>query len=46
MVMTVLKVCFKKKEPSITQYRDYKNISNEYFRKDLLNELFRSKIET
>ena len=43
MVMTVLKVYFRKKEPSVIQYRDYKNFSNEKFRND---ELFRSKIET
>ena len=29
MVMAVLKVYFKKKGPSVTQYRDYKNLSNQ-----------------
>ena len=43
---TSLKVYFKKKEPSVIQYRDYKNFSNDKFRNDLLNELIRSKIET
>ena len=46
MVMTVLKVYFKKKGPSVIQYRNYKNFSNDKFRNDLLNELIRSKIET
>ena len=46
MVMTLLKVYFKKKEPSGIQYRDCKNLSNDKFRNDLLNELIRSKIET
>ena len=46
MVMTVLIVYFKKKGPSVIQYRDYKNFSNDKFRNDLLNELIRSKIET
>ena len=46
MIMTVLKVYFKKKGPTIIQYRDYKNLSNENFRNNLLNELFQSKIET
>ena len=46
MIMTFLKVCFKKKGPSVIQYRYYKNFSNDKFRNDLLNELIRSKIET
>ena len=46
MVMTVLKVYFKKKGPSVIQCRDYKNFSNDKFRNDILNELIRSKIET
>ena len=43
--MTVLKV-YLKKGPSVTQYCDYKNFCNDKFRKDLLNKLIRSKIET
>ena len=35
-----------KKGPSVIQYRDYKNFSNDIFRNDLLNGLIRSKIET
>ena len=46
MVMTVLEVYFKKKGPSVIQYRDYKNFSKDKFRNDLFNELIRSKIET
>ena len=45
MVMTILKVYFKKKGHSVIQYRDYKNFCNNKFRNDLLNELIRSKIE-
>ena len=45
MVMTVLKV-YLKKGPSVTQYCGYKNFCNDKFRKDLLHELIRSKIET
>ena len=37
---------FLKKGPSVIQYRDYKNFSNDKFRNDLLNGLIRSKIET
>ena len=37
---------FLKKRPSVIQYRDYKNFSNDKFRNDLLNGLIRSKIET
>ena len=46
MVMTVLKIYFKKKGTSVIQYRDYKNFSNNRFRNDLVNELIRSKVET
>ena len=46
MVMTVLKVYFKKKERSVIQYCIYKNFSNHKFRNDLLNELIRFKAET
>ena len=46
MVMTVLKIYFKKKGTTVIQYRDYKNFSNNKFRNDLLNELIRSKVET
>ena len=46
MVMTVFKVYCKKKGPSVIEYRNYKNFSNDKFRNDLLNELIRSKIET
>ena len=44
--MTVLKVYFKKKKPSVAQYRDYKNFSSDKFRNDLLNELITTKVET
>ena len=45
MVMTVLKVYFKKKRPSVIQYCNYKNFDNYRFRNDLPNEPIRSKIE-
>ena len=45
MVMTVLKVYFKKKGRSIIQYGKYKNFSNDKFRNEL-NERIRSKIES
>ena len=37
---------FLKEGPSVIQYRDYKNFSNDKFRNDLFNGLIRSKIET
>ena len=46
MVMTALKVYFKKKGPSVIQYRDYKNFSNDEFRNDLLKSYLRYKTIT
>ena len=37
--LTVLKVFHSKQNPKIIQYRDYKNFTNEHFRRDLLREL-------
>ena len=39
LTLTVLKVCHSKQNPKIIQYRDYKNFTNEHFRRDLLREL-------
>ena len=37
MIVTILKIYFQKKEPKIIQYRDYKNFSEEEYRKFLVN---------
>ena len=37
--LTVLKVFHSKQNPKIIQYRDYKNFTNEHFRRDILREL-------
>ena len=39
LTLTVLKVYHSKQNPKIIQYRDYKNLTNELFRRDLLREL-------
>ena len=39
LTLTVLKVYHSKQNPKIIQYRDYKNFTNEHFRRDLLREL-------
>ena len=39
LTLTVLKVFHSKQNPKIIQYRDYKNFTNEHFRRDLLREL-------
>ena len=45
MVVTVMKIYFKKQEAKIVTYRDYKNFSNDDFRAELLNELTKGNIE-
>ena len=37
MIATILKTYFRKKEPKIIQYRDYKNFSEEEYREFLVN---------
>ena len=39
MTLTIMKSFFPKKQPNITQYRDFRNFSNESFCNDLLFEL-------
>ena len=39
LTLTVLRVFHSKQNPKIIQYRDYKNFTNEHFRRDLLREL-------
>ena len=39
LTLTVLKVYHSKQNPKIVQYLDYKNFTNEHFRRDLLREL-------
>ena len=39
MVVTVLKVFYKKQRPKIIQYRKYDNVNNDLFRKEPNNEL-------
>ena len=37
--MTVLRAFFKKQSPRIISYRNYKNVLNDSFRTDLINEI-------
>ena len=39
MVVTVLKVFYKKQRPKIIQYRKYDNLNNNLFQKEPNNEL-------
>ena len=39
LAITVSKVYHSKQIPKITQYTDYENFTNDYFRRDLLREL-------
>ena len=39
MTVTVMRTYFKKQEPNIITYRDYRNFSNEKLRHDLINGL-------
>ena len=39
MVVTVLKVFYKKQRPKIIQYRKYDNLNNDLFQKEPNNEL-------
>ena len=41
MVITVLKVFFKKQKPKIIQYRSYKNFENQVFQRELDSELLK-----
>ena len=39
IALTVLEIYHSKKNPKVLQYRDYKNFTNQHFRRDLLWEL-------
>ena len=39
MVVTVMKTSYRKSQPKIIHYRNYKNVSNDIFR-DLLQKIF------
>ena len=39
MVVTILKVFYKKQRPKIIQYRKYDNLNNDLFQKEPNNEL-------
>ena len=39
LTVSVLKTFFKKQSAKITSYRDYKNVSNDSFRTDLIHEI-------
>ena len=40
MIVTILKTYFKKKEPKVLQYRDYKDFSEEEYREFLVNSVW------
>lgn len=44
LTVTVLKSYFRKQEPKIVMYRDYKNFSNDRFRDELVKELSNKNI--
>ena len=41
MVITVMKVFYKKQKPKIIQYRSYKNFDNQIFQRELNSELLK-----
>ena len=41
MVITVMKVFYKKQKPNIIQYRSYKNVDNQVFYRELKSELLK-----
>ena len=41
MVITVMKVFYKKQKPKIIQYRSYKNFDNLVFQRELNSKLFK-----
>ena len=41
MVITVMKVFYKKQKPKIIQYRSYKNFDNQVFQRELNSELLK-----
>ena len=45
MTVTVMKTFFKKLQPRVVNYRDYKHFENDKFRIDLLSEFDKANIE-
>ena len=45
MTVTVMRTYFKKQEPNIITYRDYRKFSNEKLRHDLINDFKKSNID-
>ena len=41
MVITIIKVFYKKQKPKIIQYRSYKNFDNQVFQRELNSELLK-----
>ena len=46
MTLTVMKYYFKKQEPKIVNYRDYKKFSNDIFQQEVLSELQHRKVDS
>ena len=44
MVVTIMKTTFRKLEPTVINYRKYKNFSNDIFRDTLIEEISRVRI--
>ena len=42
--MTALKSSFKKQSPKAISYENYKNLPNDSFRTDLINEIFSNDV--
>ena len=45
MIVTVMKKSYRKIEPRVINYRDYKSFSNEEFRESLLEKLKKKLLE-
>ena len=41
MVITIMKIFYKKQKPKISQYRSYKNFDNQLFQKEFNSELLK-----
>ena len=44
MVITVMRVFYKKQKPKIIQHRSYKNFDNQVFQRELNNELLKTDL--
>ena len=45
MAVTIMKTFFKKLQPRVVNYRDYKYFENDKFRTDLLSEFVKANIK-